>query len=305
MCGAVYFMFRGVPVTGEIELIETFELPTLRQLQTSLCVPTPRFSASTSFSTSSQLLARGAGRCSFVEFVKTIVFAPSARSRSMFAGESSMYRSAPTAVFCCMKHRSQYGISCRSSHWIVWLTAIWWKYLMNSRCVMMRIRTPSFDSRRSACGAPAIGGSFKKQLALHDRELVQRVVTARRLIDAPLDQPPRHPLRQRIESHAQPLGRNRPQPAVEIGHHAVEIDTENKGTFGHDVMKDTGCRMQRAEKNARMQSIPVLLHPASSILHSTIRPRNFCSTSSGAGAYVLGSIEQLARPWLRLRIALE
>ena len=34
-------------------------------------------------------------------------------------------------------------------------------------------------------------------------------------------------------------------------------------------------------------------------------PRNFCSTSSGAGAYVLGSIEQLARPWLRLRIALE
>ena len=32
---------------------------------------------------------------------------------------------------------------------------------MNSRCVMMRIRTPSFESRRSVCGAPAIGGSFK------------------------------------------------------------------------------------------------------------------------------------------------
>lgn len=32
---------------------------------------------------------------------------------------------------------------------------------------------------------------------------------------------------------------------------------------------------------------------------------NFFSTSSGAAAYVLGSIEQLARPWLKLRIALE
>jgi hypothetical protein len=33
--------------------------------------------------------------------------------------------------------------------------------------------------------------------------------------------------------------------------------------------------------------------------------RNRFSTSSGAAAYVLGVIEQLARPWLKLRIALE
>ena len=33
--------------------------------------------------------------------------------------------------------------------------------------------------------------------------------------------------------------------------------------------------------------------------------RNFFNTSSGAAAYVLGVIEQLARPWLRLRMALE
>src|SRR5688572_12107047 len=42
-----------------------------------------------------------------------------------------------------------------------------------------------------------------------------------------------------------------------------------------------------------------------SILFDHVSPKNFCSTSSGARAYVLGSIEQLARPWLRLRIALE
>ena len=41
------------------------------------------------------------------EFEKTTVLAPSARSLSMFDGESSMYRSAPTAVFCCIKQRSQ------------------------------------------------------------------------------------------------------------------------------------------------------------------------------------------------------
>ena len=33
--------------------------------------------------------------------------------------------------------------------------------------------------------------------------------------------------------------------------------------------------------------------------------KNRFSTSSGAAAYVLGVIEQLARPWLKLRIALE
>lgn len=33
--------------------------------------------------------------------------------------------------------------------------------------------------------------------------------------------------------------------------------------------------------------------------------KNLRNTSSGAGEYVLGSIEQLARPWLNERIALE
>jgi len=33
--------------------------------------------------------------------------------------------------------------------------------------------------------------------------------------------------------------------------------------------------------------------------------KNRFSTSSGAVAYVLDSIEQLARPWQRLRLALE
>lgn len=39
---------------------------------------------------------------------------------------------------------------------------------------------------------------------------------------------------------------------------------------------------------------------------SRITPyKNRFSTSSGAAAYVLGVIEQLARPWLKLRMALE
>jgi hypothetical protein len=49
-----------------------------------------RFSLSTSCKTSSQLCARGPGNDSLVELLKTIVFWPSARRRSMFAGESSI-----------------------------------------------------------------------------------------------------------------------------------------------------------------------------------------------------------------------
>ena len=106
---------------------------------------------------------------------------------------------------------------------------------------------------------------------------MQRLVATRRLFDAPLDESPRHSLRQRGQFDAQPLGRDRPQAGVEIGNHAVEVDAKDKGTFGHG---GKGYRMQDAGGRGRTMQ-PCIPHPQSSIYDS---PRNFCSTSGGAGA---------------------
>ncbi len=50
-------------------------------------------------------------------------------------------------------------------------------------------------------------------------------------------------LGQRIDLHAQPLGRDRPQTAVEVGACTIQIDTEDECTFGH-VRSITGCGLK-------------------------------------------------------------
>src|ERR1051325_10604950 len=77
----------------------------------ALVVPLPfchsRSALSTNCSTCSQESALGGSTKRFVEFEKTIVLWPSALKASTLPGESSRYRSAPTAALSFMNHRSQ------------------------------------------------------------------------------------------------------------------------------------------------------------------------------------------------------
>jgi hypothetical protein len=75
---------------------------------------------------------------------------------------------------------------------------------------------------------------LQKQLALHDRKLVKGIVSARRLCDAPLAEPPGHAFGQRIQCDTKPLGGDRTQSAVEVGDYAVQVDTEDEGTVSHE-----------------------------------------------------------------------
>src|SRR5213083_2515517 len=63
---------------------------------------------------------------------------------------------------------------------------------------------------------------------------MKRIVTARRLSDAPLSEPPRNSFGQRLDRNAQPFGGDWPQAAVEIGDDAVEVNAEYKRTIAHD-----------------------------------------------------------------------
>ena len=63
--------------------------------------------SSTTWTASAHDSTLGSAMPTLVELAKTSVSWPSRRRFYMFDGESSMYRSAPTAALSVMKHRSQ------------------------------------------------------------------------------------------------------------------------------------------------------------------------------------------------------
>ena len=134
-----------------------------------------RFSASTSSSTSSQVLARGPGRCSFVEFVKTIVFCPSARSRSMFDGR--IFDVEVGADGRLLLHEAQVPIRD-----IVPIEPL--NRLAHGDLVKVFDEQPMRDDANSHAGfrqpaqrlrRPGHRRQLQEQLALHDGEFVQRL----------------------------------------------------------------------------------------------------------------------------------
>ena len=119
-----------------------------------------------------------------------------------------------------------------------------------------------------------------KQLALRHRKAVQRVVAAGRLVHAPLGERPRDAVGEARDVDAEPLGRDRLQPAVEVGADAVEVDAEDEAAVARHRLCALclrllfGLELQRLQLEellqpefAELAAVPRLLEPAEGRKH--------------------------------------